>query len=298
MNQWIFFSLLAPFFWALGNVLDGELRKNFIKNDLALTVLLAFMRLPLLIVFFAVFGLQLSNSAAVLWIIVGGILWMAPFLLYYAALDFEEPSRVALLIQMVNITTLIFAFLLINERLTSMQYAAFSMLLVGGIFAALKKMKSNWRFSRAFWLIGIASAAWSLSDIIFKKFQPAFENFGAAFSFYLLGSFLPAAALFFLSFKNRSVTNEFKGLPKRAWIIILFDQVANLTGTTLFAYALTLGKASLTTVMLGIQPLFVIGWGLILSKVGGLASMENFNRKNLAIKFASFCLIMAGLLLL
>ena len=65
-----------------------------------------------------------------------------------------------------------------------------------------------------------------------------------------------------------------------------------------FGYALTLGKASLTTVILGVQPLFVFLLGVVLGPIIPSFHLEDTSRKALAFKGISFALVIGGLILL
>lgn len=298
MNSWIAFSVIAPLCWGFGNVLDAALRKKFIQSDTALTWFLAVTRLPLIIIFLAIYGVEIPSIPTAFWIIIGGILWMCPFVWYYMAIKFEEPSRVILLNQMVNIATFVAAFFMINERLNGAEFAAFAALLAGGILAAFKRISGRWHFSRAFWLIMLASIFWSLSDVIFKKYAVEFSGFAPAFSLYLLGSFLPALFALPLKKQRTGLFAHFKTLSPHGWRLLILNQIISLIGTAAFAYALTLGKASLTTVILGTQPLFAILWGFVLAKFIREVEPEDFRAENLILKAGSFALIIAGLSLL
>lgn len=295
MNSWLIFALLAPVFWAFGNTMDSALRKHFVKNDQALTWWLSITRIPFIIILTLVFGFEIPSKTAVVWILFGGVLWMAPFVLYYMAMEFEEASRIALMLLSVDIFTVILAFVMIGEKLGGLEFIAFAFILLGGIFAAFKRVESKWHFSKAFWLIGLASLIWALADILFKKFTISFSGFWQAFNLYLIGGLLPGLFMIVLPKKRKEIFSHFRGLDMRSWILLTINQLIAIIGTIMFAYALTIGKASLTAVILGIQPLFVILWTCVLSRMIPEVEMENFKKENLILKGASLLFIIAGL---
>ena len=169
MNTWLIFALLAPVLWGFSNVLDCAIRREFVKNDTAITFFLAATRLPLLIIFFIIIGFEIPPINAVFFILLGGMMWMFPYILYYKAIEFEEPSRVILVMQTAPIFVLSISFFAIGETLTFYQLLAFILIITGGVLASIKKMEGIWRFSRAFWLLILATFLWAASDVIFKK---------------------------------------------------------------------------------------------------------------------------------
>ncbi len=298
MNSWFFFALLAPFLWGFTNVIDGALRRHFVKSDMALTWWVAITRLPFVIFFFVIAGIEIPNALVIVFMFLGGILWILPLVLYYKVMEFEEPSRVVLLMQLVPLFTLLIAFFALQERLTPGQIVAFALLIGGGGIASLKRLEGVWHFSKAFLLMILATFFWASSDVIFKKFEPAFSTFLAAFAFYFLGSFLTSMIMIAHPHGRKNILKHFTKLPARAWWLLVIVQVVGISGSISFAYALTLGKASLTAVLIGIQPLFVLGFGMLLSLFIREIRKEDLSKQALLLKGISFALILIGLVFL
>lgn len=295
---WLLFALLAPMLWALTNILDGALRKNFVKNNFALTWIFALSRLPFAILFFMVAGVHIPSTTSVIMMFLGGVFWTLPVILYFKALEKEEPSRVSLLMQFVPVFTLILASIFLGESLTSTQAIAFVILILGGALASVKKMNGKWHWSSAFILIMLATFLWATSDILFKKFEVEFESFMAGFAIYFLGSFIFSLVSLAHPKGRKNVMKYFTKLPAKAWWMIKASLLAGIGGSVAFAYALTLGKASLTSVLIGTQPLFVLVIGLILACFIKGVEKETLSKNALLLKSASFALILTGLVLL
>lgn len=298
MNTWLLFAISAPVFWAFGNVVDSAIRRHFVKSDLAATWFLAISRLPLIAAIFLIIGFKNPGIFDVICMVLGGILWMYPFILYYKAMEFEEPSRIVLLLQIVPVFTAVIAFFALKEILTLQQMIAFISLLAGGTFASLKKFEGKWRLSKALLLILVASVFWAMSDIIFKKFEPDFNDFWSAFSFYFLGSFSVSIIMLVTKSGRNKILPHFKNLSARVWTLLSINQIISLAGSLAFAYALTLGKASLTAVIMGIQPLCAFIFSLILAPFIPEIHKEELDKKSLAIKGFSFVLVVLGLIAL
>ena len=254
--------------------------------------------LPIHIVFLILFGIEVPSYKDGIFMLVGGIIWISPFFMYYKAIEFEEPSRVVLLMQMTPIFIMAIAFFMLGEVLTLQQVLAFALLLIGGTIASVKTLNKKIRFSKAFLLMAGATFLWGLSDVIFKKTEMNFESFFSAFTVYLLGSFLPAFFILFSKKARSQTVDKFKGLSSRAWGFLASDQLLGISGSACFAYALTLGKASLTGVIIGVQPLLVFVFGLLLAPFFHEFHRERVDKNSLILKGISFILILIGLIYL
>jgi drug/metabolite transporter (DMT)-like permease len=292
---WLIFALSGPVLWGASNVLDSTLRRHYIKNDWALTWLTAAARLPFALVFLFLGGWVLPHWTTLLWMGIGGALWTIPFIFYYKAMETEDPSRVSVFIQLVPAFTLLNAFFILQEKLTPSQGISFGLLISAGLLASLKTIGGKWRWSGAFAWLALSCFLWSLSDIFFKKFEPAFANFHSAFAVYFLGSFIVAGLLAFHPRKLKKTVSHFIHMPRRAWLIFWADEIMGVSGSILFAYALTLGKASLTSAMAGVQPLSTFFVGLGLFHLMKDISREDVTKNALILKLASFALVIAGL---
>ncbi len=298
MNNWLIFALSAPLLWGFTNVVDSVIRRKYLHSEFALTWFFAIFRLPFVLLIFAFTGIQIPDTVSVFFLFLAGAFWTIPFSLYYKAMENEEASRVALLLQMTPLFTLVIAFFLLGERLTLTQLPAFVLLILGGGLASLKRLEKTWHFSKAFWLIALATLLWAFSDVLFKKFEASFTHFLPAFAIYFFGSFVVALFMILPARGRAKLAGQFKDLPGRAWAFLIFSLVAGIFGSLSFAYALTLGKASLTSVLIGTQPLFVLGLGLLMALFISEIRKEELSKEALLVKGISFFLLMGGLVLL
>ncbi|MBU0457856.1 DMT family transporter [Patescibacteria group bacterium] len=300
MNQyWFFFALISPFLWAFTNILDSSIRRRYIRNDYFMMWTSAILRLPIFLLLLLIYGFEFPGWGVGIGMILAGVLWTAMFVPYLRALEFEEPSRVALFLQMISIFSLILAFIILGESLTVKQSIAFSVIFVGGLLAAIKYLENVWHFSRAFWLILIASLFWSVSDVLFKLFSYGFSSFINAFSWFLFGSI--SAGFFVLlvpNLRKNILTFKVNTVPIRGWTMQCISVLIGVIGSITFAYALTLGKVALTSVLVQTQPLFVLILTLILSRIFTDIDKEDISPTALLFKVLSFVIIMIGLILL
>lgn len=297
MNTWLLISLLPPILWALQNVLDKAITTNYIKNDFTFVVLISLLHLPFVGLFF-LFNTTFPDPEIAFKMTLIGILWTAPYFLYIRALKTEDASLVAVLIQMTPVFTLLFAHFLLNESLTILQATGFIFLILAGITASLKKLEKRWQFSKSFILMAAATLLWAFADVNFKKIEPDFENFLNAFSFFFLGSSITGFFILFSQKIRRNLKETLRNLKPRIFTMFFIAQTSAVIGVMTFSYALTLGKASLTSVMLALQPLAALCFALILSKFIPEAKPESVSRLHAFLKIIAFCFVLVGLILI
>lgn len=295
--MWLFFAILSPICWAFCNPLDSGLRRYFIKNDLVLTCLSALARLPVVVVLLFLFREDLVLGWPFFGMLLSGVLWTLPFIFYYKSLECEETSRVVLILQFMPVFVLSLAAILIKETLNLSQFIAFVLILSGSILAAFKKIETKWHFSKVFFFMVLAALMWALADVLFKKFAVYFPNFWSAFAVDIFGSSLPAFFLFLIP-RYRKFIVEMKNMPMRGWKFFIVSVTFGTFGSLTFAYALTIGKAALTSVISGIQPLFALFFGCFLARFFREIPGESLLKVDLITKALSFVLMFSGLVYL
>lgn len=298
MSIWFIFALGAPLLWAFTNPIDAGLRQNYIKHDIILTWFVVLMRFIVAALLFVFLPLNFEFNAQFFLLLLSGAFWTFPLILYFRAMNFEEASRVVLLIQMLPVFVFLIAFFTLGEALDTEQFLAFLLILFGGLVASFSKLESKWHFSKAFYLILFACLMWGASDVLFKYLETSFENFLTAFVIYFLGGGLPSLLILLFPRMWPQMKRDFSALPLKGWVLLFGSAFIGLAGSACFAYALTLGKASLTAVFVGVQPLFAFLFGLILSSFIKEIPRERVDYLNLLLKFAALCLIFIGLLFL
>lgn len=299
MGLWLFLSIFAPACWGFTNVLDGALRRHFIQDDYALTFAYAFIRLPLVVGLWAVFGFEFPSMNGAGWgMVFAGMLWTIMFIPYLQALEREETTRVALFLQTLGLFTYLLAYVLLEETLDLHQNLAFILILGGGVLAALKKSKTRWQFSSGFFLTLFACFFWGLSDVLFKAYELYFTEFWPAFSLFLFGSTLTSLPLLLKSSVRKTVKTLPSHMNRTGWLLMLLSVGISVIGSTSFAYALTLGKVALTSVFIQGQTLFVFLFTLILSRFFNWVDPEDLSLHSLLFKGLALLIIGIGLVLL
>ncbi len=299
MTSWLFFALLGPLCWAAGNVFDSALRRNYIHSDHAMMWLLGLSHLPLVLGIVAVKGFTMPPLGALWWMLCIGCMWVGGFFSYFKAMEYEDPSHVALFMQSTPLFTLLIAVIFLHERLGITHGGGFLLILIGGFLASIRPSAEKWHLSKALPLMVATSLTWAFSDVFYKYLSPEFSTFWDAFLVFSFGGFIFVLLTPLFRSKNAPpLTHYLRDLPRRAWIFLIISMCTNTLGSLAFAYALTLGKASLAAVIIGVQPLFTFSYGLILGQFLPDISPEDTRTRTLLLKGFAFATIVGGLSLL
>lgn len=298
MNLWLFYSLLGVALWSAPNVLDNYVRTHYIKNDFYLSLISSLLKLPILILIFVFVDFQMP-STLVFWQMFGaGLVWGSSLFLYFKAFDYDDSSNIAIYIQLLPIPMLILAHFMLGESLTTHQFIGFVVMLCGGILAAMKKIDSRFHISKALLFIGLVDFVWAFTDVAFKGLVPSFSNYFSAFGVYLLGGFASSFVIPFMPIPGRSSRPIMKNINLHGVLFLALSSTFAICGTLIFSYALTLGKASLTALASGLQPIFVILWGLIFAKLLKGLKSDTLTPEAIKLKFISLAILFVGLILI
>jgi uncharacterized membrane protein len=106
------------------------------------------------IVALPVAGIGLIILPPLLWVeavlaIIAGLLFMGAAWLYYATINEDDISRLAPMMRLTSLQTLLLSVIFLGESLSSHQQAAFVVMLISGLLLSLKLSHNNLTLSRA-----------------------------------------------------------------------------------------------------------------------------------------------------
>jgi drug/metabolite transporter (DMT)-like permease len=298
MSTWLIYSLIGLFFWSFTYISDTILRRKYIQDDITLTWYGAITDIPFFIILLIIGGIPTWQTLPGTILVIAGFLSIAPLILVYKALEFEDPSKVALYFQILPIFTLIIGYLFINETLVGNQIIGFIIILSGGFIAALEKKTTKIKISKALWLIMLVCAMFAIGQISFKYSEPQMPSFIQAFTWYYIGRML-FPLLVLISKKQRTKIVKIGRRIKTICILLLiFNLTADAIGQTAFAYALKLGKASLVSSITGTQPLVIFMISMLFYKRINKITREDISKFAITTKSIALTLTLIGIYLL
>lgn len=291
---WVFFALMGPFLWAIGNVLNKIIRTKHVDCTVSYTIFIGFSSLLSLAVI-PFYGLDIPNIALTSLCILAGMLQAVGCILYIKTLSFEEVSRVIPLFRFVAIFVLIFATVFLGETLTTGSYIAFFMLITGGFLIAVKKAEGVFRLSKAFYLIILSSLFYATADVL-VKYISGYVHFSTYFVLTRLGFWIVSLVLLLIYY------NRFKlilaVMNRKTFAVIALTEVLGLVGLFSAFYAISIAPISLINAVESFQPLFVFAIASLLSFKFPSILKEELTWKTLLIKGFSIVVMISGLLII
>tara|TARA_B100000745_G_scaffold197436_1_gene130142 strand:- start:977 stop:1879 length:903 start_codon:yes stop_codon:yes gene_type:complete len=295
--SWIYFALLAPFFWALSNYIDKYSLDKYVSNIydfLFFSTLTSWFFVPVLILVFGFPTLTIYSFVPILL----GIVLIYSYGFYGKALVEGETSRIVILFKLIPVLTLILGFLFLNQTLTGQEFLAFLLVLAGAVIVSFERSESKFKlFDGTKWIliaIGIWSVMFLFADWAMTKMT--FEDF---FVLDTLGTALAGPIMFLIPSIRRQVVHGLRESEPQKFGWFFANNFLDLFGQMSMKKSLSLApSAGLVTVAIQIQSLYIVILGVILTLLFPHAIKEDISGKNLLNKALGVTIMFAGIYLL
>ncbi len=249
---WIFAAIAAPGIWALTNIFDQDLVTRRSKDPLFLVGITGFFAgIPALIAIATGRLVLLSFPDLTLAITVGGIGLFA-YVPYYLALKYDDAADVILFWNLTPVFVAILAFFIAHERLSVLQTVAVGVIVLSSFVAeSAPNRKGSSRYAYALMLGASVLVALevSLGKLLYDR-----VDFVSGFSWVSLTMFSCALVLLGVRRRTSSRKNSWKDL-----VMYVLSELCDTGATSLKAFAVSFGSASIVQALEGIQSLFVMG---------------------------------------
>jgi uncharacterized membrane protein len=296
--NWIFLSLLAPFFWAASNLFD---KYALDKVSRGVYDFLFFGTIGGTIVFifsYLVFGIEQIIPQA-LFAIASGFLLNYDYLFYSRALRKEDASHIVPLYISYSVIVLILNFFIFEEAISKLQFIAFVIILFGAFTLSIQsiKLRSLKYRKGALWMIP-AIILIAVSFILFNQ-SIKYLSFTDAFMYDLLGFSLAGLSFLIVPTWRREIFDGIKRATTRKFQLFLMNDAIDLSGQLAYKYALVLTPAaSLVAVIGGIQPFYVLIFGVLLTLFFPRILKEDVSKRVLLQKIIGALIIVVGISIL
>ncbi len=303
MVAWITFPIIAALLWATVNHLDKYLLDKYCKNREigGLMIFSSLIGIPVVLTIFvfnpAVINIDLRPA---LIITVAGALYILGLIPYLYALDIDETSVVAPQALMLTVFTGILGYVFLEENITFSQFSGIVLILAGALTLSLDiKSIYTLRLKLNVFLLMLISSFFIAGHIFLFKYFAIDLSFWKTVFWLHMGFIL--TSIVFLTF-IRNYRNQFLSLIKTNPIGIislnLVGEVLTVIGNLSSYYASLLAPLVISeTVTEGIQPIFVLLIGILITIVFPNLKKENIGLKNLLHKTISITVMIFGLFL-
>lgn len=294
----IFFSILSPAIFGINNYIDKFLLE---KQNISPTVLSIYGGIFAFIVGLVILfttGFYPIDTKSLLIILSSGFLTTIYLLPYYKALSLDETSYVIPLFQFYPIFVLILSLVFLNESLSKIQYTGCIIIILAGFLLSVKKLNRKiFKLRKSFFYIVLSSFLFALAQVLYKfgvreiPFWNSlpYEGFGIAIG-----------ALSIVLYKNnlKKFKNETKRFKKRVFIFMTVNELVYIIARYTGYFAISLISVGIVSVLAGLQSLFVLLYGIILSLWFPYVLKEAINKRVLFQKIISIILMFLGLFLI
>lgn len=287
-------AFINPLFHAWSNIIDGYFSNNLFKRIPTLvwfSVLSALLFLPIVIVLDPPKLVSFSVLGILVLIALIEVLYQYP---YYYAFRHADTSIVASLFSLGKIFAPLFAFFLVREHLTTLQYLGFFIVIVSGAFLTLdlKKLK----FNQAFFLMLGVSSLLSLQSVLYKYVFEQGTSWGTAVTWTtLLG--VGIATLTLIPKQNRQDLADTTGKLAKIAPLFLFVQFLTWGGEMASTFALSVIPVSVEKAITSTQPLFVLIYAIVFVRLWPHLFKEYLGKGEVVKKAVAFVCILIGVIL-
>jgi drug/metabolite transporter (DMT)-like permease len=254
--SWFYLALLAPFLYAIVNLLDDNLLSFVYKNPYLPTMSAGFYgTLPLLSLFF-LHATAIPTHLALL-AFGAGFLTLGVYFFYFVALGEDVPSVVVALFALGPATIPFLAHFIVHERLAALEVAGFLIVLFGSIGLAVTDIKKR-TFSRALVPMLLAVVFVDITAIT-TKYVYQRVDFYSAYMFFSAGMGAGTLAFFFLRYqRHKQEIRRVAKVIKKVAVPFVAVEVIGLGAEFVRNLAVSRGPVSLVEVIDGAQPVFVL----------------------------------------
>lgn len=248
----VILALLAPALWAATNLIDRGLERALHHVGPLVIVTGLFAGVPGLILL--LMGRPVTANVSVLLLAaVTGAVGLAVYVPYLRALRLADPAVVVLQWNLAPVLTAIFAWFVVDERLSFQQCVAILALVVASLVASYQPRPTH-LFSRAAPWMFLASCLTALEAVLQKRLYEQ-VSFLTGFEMISLAILVLTLVLLLLRTTDRRILIHALETGKTKWFIM--DETLDVAASAAKGAAISLGPVSVVQAAEGLQPLFV-----------------------------------------
>ncbi|MDP3993721.1 MAG: EamA family transporter [Candidatus Doudnabacteria bacterium] len=289
---YIWIAVVAYLLFALNGVVDKFLLTKAVRHPVAYAFYIGITG-PLTFVL-APFGLKLVSFSDLFIAIIAGACFVWALYFLYVATQATSISRL-LPIEggFVPFFTLVFAYIVLGERLTSSQFVAFIFLVTGAVLIAFRKDAGHWH-PKALGYAVIAAALFALSFVLTKYIFNQ-TNFVSGLIWTRLGFFAVSLSFLIPSSSRRHIADATKEATPGNKILYYGARLSGGLAGLMQNYAISLGSVIIVNALQGVQYAFLLLLTIFFSEYYPNILKERITKLILAQKILAIVLISLGL---
>ena len=287
---WIIPAIIATILWSITNIFDKFVIDKEMRDPILASVVFG---MTYLIVYGSISLVKrefFAEPRIMIIAFLAGVVYFLSAWVYYYVISKKEISTVVPVFFSSNIFVLLLAFIFLGERLTAIRYLGVFTVILGSLILSVKNIKHHLRIDLIMVLAFLGAFFTAIRNILLK-----YATEVSLWTVYFwVGLGIGSVAIIFLIIHHPHIRRKAKfgiGHLSLATVISCFALL-------FYVYALSLGKVSLVTGFMGIQPLIVFLMAFFLSKFYPKIIHERLSKKELVKKLVSIGIIIVGVILL
>lgn len=301
--NWFLIALINPIVHAFVNHFDKYLLSKYLKGGtvgalIIFSALFAVFLLPILLIIDPSVITSVTLTQGLILMANGSFLTVA-ILFYLYAIDHDEASYVAPFFQLIPVFGLIFGYFILNETLSSQQLIAGGTILLGSLFLSVELGDGNSRIKGKLVALMLGSSLfYSINAVIFKSVAQT-EGFVASLFWDMLGKVVFGLILLLaISSYRKQFFNLLKESGAKFVGLNIVNEILSLVGELALVLAVLFAPVALVQSVGGLQPGFVLIFGVLLTLFFPKFATESLEKRFLVQKIIGIAIITVGVYLL
>ncbi len=288
-------AIIPPFLDTVINYIDKLLLSKYKIQSLSLTIYSSFIACLTGIIIALFVGIHTPSLLTAFIITVSGYLSVFILLTYFKALTLDETSRVASLFQMVPVIVIIVSIVIFQEKFTIRQVLGSLLIITSSFLFTIKKFdKRSFTINQAFWYMVLASF---LSATVYLLYSWGARETGywQSIPFEGLGNGLGMLTLLLYPKNVIIVQKQIKKMTKKIFITLTISEIIYRISQLSLYIALILISPAIVSVLQGLQTLFLVIIGIVLTFWYPKLIKEIISKKTIVLKITLSLCILIGL---
>jgi drug/metabolite transporter (DMT)-like permease len=298
---WYFYALVGPAIWALLNHLDKYLLGRFFREDAAGPVLVVFTGLAGIIVASAILAFGPSVFTLAPWqacfVMGAGVLLVGSYVPYMIALQRGEASVVAPLYRLVPIFVFVLSYAALGESLRSKQIIGGCVTISGSILLIIDPGKDGRRIDLVTFCLMCAACLMNACTVVIFKYVALEASFWSSAFWEYIGSGICSATLICSvpSYRNALFALLCSRQGRVLVPITVSGEALNLMANLAVGFAGLMAPLALVSIVTGLHPLFVLGYGILFSCFLPAFGRERLTSHRILQKIVAVSVMCAGM---
>ncbi len=298
--QWFFIALIAPVVHSIANFVDKILLSKYFRNFnlfvfIIYSAVTSIIMLPIFLFLGGIEVLQISSNNIFL-LVAAGVCEAVAIYFYLFALYREDASVVVPFFQLIPVVSFILSRLILKETLSAQQIIGSIVIILGAALLSVEIEEGKKIKFRHFVILSMIIMAFlmAISGVLFKLVALG-NNFWLSNFWETLGFALVGCSIFIFRRKDRkSFFSSIKIHKYKITLAVLLSEFFTLGGNVSLNYAFLLAPIALVRVVEGYQPIFVLVFGIIITKMFPRILQEKMGWRNLIPKILAIVIVFIG----